>query len=88
MYISSLFNIAQAPSSLRSDMYITFVYLLCQVSCNTRHNIRLLADIIYSVAFSVKPPGTFTHTHILYTITLHMHSYTNTHLFRPNFLMK
>ncbi|XP_047039612.1 leucine-rich repeat serine/threonine-protein kinase 1-like [Helicoverpa zea] len=28
-----------------------------EVSCNTRHNIRLLADIIYSVAFSVKPPG-------------------------------
>ncbi|CAG4936619.1 unnamed protein product [Parnassius apollo] len=28
-----------------------------EVSCSTRHNIRLLADIIYSVAFSVKPPG-------------------------------
>ncbi|KAJ0169751.1 hypothetical protein K1T71_014357 [Dendrolimus kikuchii] len=28
-----------------------------EVSCVTRHNIRLLADIIYSVAFSVKPPG-------------------------------
>ncbi|XP_045457144.1 leucine-rich repeat serine/threonine-protein kinase 1 [Melitaea cinxia] len=28
-----------------------------EVSCSTRHNIKLLADIIYSVAFSVKPPG-------------------------------
>ncbi|XP_068625771.1 leucine-rich repeat serine/threonine-protein kinase 1 [Battus philenor] len=28
-----------------------------EVSCSTRHNVRLLADIIYSVAFSVKPPG-------------------------------
>ncbi|KAL4703040.1 hypothetical protein ACJJTC_013051, partial [Scirpophaga incertulas] len=28
-----------------------------QVSCSTRHNIRLLADIIYSVAFTVKLPG-------------------------------
>ncbi|XP_037875630.1 leucine-rich repeat serine/threonine-protein kinase 1 isoform X2 [Bombyx mori] len=28
-----------------------------EISCSTRHNIRLLADIIYSVAFSVKPPG-------------------------------
>ncbi|GBP27199.1 hypothetical protein EVAR_15972_1 [Eumeta japonica] len=28
-----------------------------EVSCSTRHNIRLLADIIYSVAYSVKPPG-------------------------------
>ncbi|KOB76822.1 Leucine-rich repeat serine/threonine-protein kinase 1, partial [Operophtera brumata] len=27
------------------------------VSCSTRHNVRLLADLIYSVAFSVKPPG-------------------------------
>ncbi|KAL4703856.1 hypothetical protein ACJJTC_010790 [Scirpophaga incertulas] len=28
-----------------------------EVSCSTRHNIRLLADIIYSVAFTVKLPG-------------------------------
>ncbi|XP_038220950.1 leucine-rich repeat serine/threonine-protein kinase 1 [Zerene cesonia] len=28
-----------------------------EVSCSTKHNIKLLADIIYSVAFSVKPPG-------------------------------
>ncbi|CAK1555976.1 unnamed protein product [Leptosia nina] len=28
-----------------------------EVSCSTRHNIKLLADIIYSVAYSVKPPG-------------------------------
>ncbi|KAG7298401.1 hypothetical protein JYU34_018023 [Plutella xylostella] len=28
-----------------------------EVSCSTRHNIRLLADIIYTIAYSVKPPG-------------------------------
>ncbi|CAG9574165.1 unnamed protein product [Danaus chrysippus] len=28
-----------------------------EVSCSSRHNIKILADIIYSVAFSVKPPG-------------------------------
>ncbi|XP_041989151.1 leucine-rich repeat serine/threonine-protein kinase 1 isoform X2 [Aricia agestis] len=28
-----------------------------EVSCSTKHNIKLLADVIYSVAFSVKPPG-------------------------------
>ena len=44
---------------LDKGIKLFFFNILCvlQVSCSTRHNIKLLADIIYSVAFSVKPAG-------------------------------